>query len=108
MEPKILLVLFYQVSVCQGTLNFFVKLSLRGRQSLKYFLSCFFTISLFCQVPDGELHAACAGQSVRDPDPGLEWRGADTRDGLCPARHRGRREAGQGAQTGAQGASISP
>ena len=60
-------------------------------------MSCFFTISLSCQVPDGELHAAGAGQSVRNTDSGLERRGADTRDGLHPARHRGRREAGQGA-----------
>ena len=58
------------------------------------------------QVPHGELHAAGAGQSVRDPDSGLERRGADPRDGLRPARHRGRREAGQGAQTGAQGVTL--
>ena len=46
-------------------------------------------------MPDGELHAAGAGQSVRDPDPGLEWRCHDPRDGLRPARHRGRRETGE-------------
>ena len=46
-------------------------------------------------MPDGELHAAGAGQSVRDPDPGLEWRRHDPRDGLRPARHRGRRETGE-------------
>ena len=57
-------------------------------------------------MPYGELHTAGAGQSVRDPDPRLERRGADTRDGLHPARHRGRREAGQGAQTGAQGVTL--